>query len=406
MKLDVHTLLFVAIHVEAILGLLLVFAWVQNTTINAVAWWGSAHLMRAGSFLLYGMHGSILDVFAIDLSNAILITSFAVMWTGARVFEGRPPRPVAFAAGAAVWLAASSPSLAAFFGNISPVLCVVIMTAYIWLTVYEFWHGRDESLVSRLPTILILAAYGALFVLKTPFTALQIFPVSDTVFAAAWLMVPGSESLLFTIAIAFMMLAIAKERTGHRHMTDAMIDSLTGVSNRRGFLLESDALVKRLASHPQPTAMLQMDLDHFKSINDRFGHAVGDRVLQVFSEIIVANVRPSDLVGRLGGEEFALFLCNVSRTRALVVAERIRSAFAEVAVKVGEHPVSATVSVGVAVCEDATINISALLAQADLALYRAKGCGRNRVEIAGAERPMRRAVDLILPPQPVAKAAA
>ena len=94
MSLDVNTLFMVTIYVEAILGLLLLFAWVQNTAIQAVAWWGFAHLIRAGSIVLFGMYGSAPDLITIDLANALLFTSFAVTWTGARVFDGRPAEPV------------------------------------------------------------------------------------------------------------------------------------------------------------------------------------------------------------------------------------------------------------------------------------------------------------------------
>ena len=94
MNLDVNTLFLVTIYVEAILGLLLLFAWVQNTQIHAVAWWGCAHLMRAGSVMLFGMYGSVPDVISIDLANALLFLAFAVTWTGARVFDGRKPLPM------------------------------------------------------------------------------------------------------------------------------------------------------------------------------------------------------------------------------------------------------------------------------------------------------------------------
>ena len=85
MNLDVNTLFLVTIYVEAILGLLLLFAWVQNTQIRAVAWWGSAHLMRAGSVVLFGMYGTVSDAISIDLANAILFLAFGVTWTGARL---------------------------------------------------------------------------------------------------------------------------------------------------------------------------------------------------------------------------------------------------------------------------------------------------------------------------------
>src|SRR5258708_9927227 len=104
MNLDVNTLFLVTIYVEAILGLLRLFAWVQNAEIYAVAWWGAAHLSRAGSITLFGMYGQLPDIFTIDLANAILLTSFAVTWTGARVFDGGRLAPIGLVAGAAFWL--------------------------------------------------------------------------------------------------------------------------------------------------------------------------------------------------------------------------------------------------------------------------------------------------------------
>jgi hypothetical protein len=94
MNLDINTLFLVTIYVEAILGLLLLFAWVQNTQISAVAWWGAAHLLRAGSVVLFGMYGNVSDAISIDLANALLLLSFAITWTGSRVFDGRPPLPM------------------------------------------------------------------------------------------------------------------------------------------------------------------------------------------------------------------------------------------------------------------------------------------------------------------------
>src|SRR3982751_5071724 len=108
MNLDVNTLFLVTIYVEAMLGLLLLFAWVQNAQIMAVAWWGSAHLLRAASVVLFGMYGSVSDLISIDLANAVLFTAFAVTWTGARVFGGRPVSLIGLFGGAVFWLVTPS----------------------------------------------------------------------------------------------------------------------------------------------------------------------------------------------------------------------------------------------------------------------------------------------------------
>src|SRR5437764_15449397 len=100
MGLDVNTLFLITIYVEAMLGLLLLFAWIQNSGIHAVAWWGCAHLLRAGSVVLFGMYGSVSDAISIDLANALLFTAFAVTWSGARAFDGRAPEPLYIVGGA------------------------------------------------------------------------------------------------------------------------------------------------------------------------------------------------------------------------------------------------------------------------------------------------------------------
>ncbi len=400
MNLDVNTLFLVTIYVEAILGLLLLFAWAQNTAITAVAWWGFAHLLRAASVMLFGLYGSVSDLISIDLANAILFTSFAVTWTGARVFDHRKPQAVLLFAGAAFWLAACRiPGFADSF-DVRVLLSSGIITAYTWATAFEFWRGRSEPLVSRWPAIFLLFAHGALYLLRTPFGAmLPWLPSSNQVFESVWLSVLSFEALLFTIAIAFILLAMAKERTEHRHKTAALIDPLTGISNRRAFLQDGEAQLKRQTTDPRPMAVMLLDLDNFKSINDRFGHAVGDRVLEIFADVSSGCLRRIDLFGRLGGEEFAALLRDTTRERALAVAEQIRRSFADATREVEGRPVGGTVSIGIVISHDAVLDLSALLAQADHALYRAKDSGRNRVEIASIElildRARRSAADLI-----------
>jgi diguanylate cyclase (GGDEF)-like protein len=413
MNLDVNTLFLVTIYVEAILGLLLLFAWVQNTAITAVAWWGFAHLLRAASVMLFGLYGSVSDLISIDLANAVLFTSFAVTWTGARLFDHRRAQPALLFAGAAMWLIASRiPGFADSF-DVRVLLSSGIITAYTWATAFEFWRGRSEPLVSRWPAIFMLFAHGALYLLRTPLIALLPWlPIGNQVFGSVWLTVLSFEALLFTIAIAFILLAMAKERTEHRHKTAALVDPLTGISNRRAFLQDGQAHLKRQATDPHPTAVMLLDLDNFKSINDRFGHAVGDCVLEIFADVSSGCLRRIDLFGRLGGEEFAALLRDTTRERAMAVAEQIRTGFAGAAREVDGRPIAATVSIGIVISHDGVLDLSALLAQADHALYRAKDAGRNRVEIASIElildRARRGALDLLKPAaaKPAAKSAA
>ena len=383
MNLDVHTLFLVTIYVEAILGLLLLFVWAQNTAIRAMCWWGFAHLIRLVSIALFGMYGQAADIVSIDLANVLLFTAFAATWTGARVFDGRPVEPVYLVTGAVVWLLVCRLPFLAENADVRSLVASGIITTYTWLTAYEFWRGRGEPLVSRWPAILMFFAHGALYILRTPLIAmLPSLSATDTVFGSVWLTVLSSEALLLSISSAFILLAMAKERTELRHRTAAMIDPLTGIANRRAFLQDAAQIVKRHAVNPRPTAVLVMDLDHFKSINDRFGHALGDRVLEIFTDAARKSMRASDLIGRLGGEEFAAMLTDTTREKAMAVAERIRRGFAEMAQEVDGRPVCGTVSIGLVHSVAATLDLPELLAQADHALYSAKERGRNRVEIA------------------------
>jgi len=214
------------------------------------------------------------------------------------------------------------------------------------------------------------------------------------------------EALLFTISIAFILLAMAKERTELRHKTAALIDPLTGIANRRAFLEAAAELFLRNNNRPRPAAVLLIDLDHFKSINDRFGHAIGDKILQVFAETTSAKLGPRDLIGRLGGEEFAIVLHEASRERALAAAEGIRTSFAEVANSIDNCPVHSTVSIGVVIEQHAAVDITVLLSQADQALYYAKARGRNRVELASLDLVIDRAKLRMAPPSAQTQTAA
>ena len=384
MDLDINTLFMVTMHIEIMLGLLLFFAWAQNFSKRALAWWGSAHLMRATSIMLLGLYGSVPDSLSIDLANAVLFGSFALTWCGARVFDRRTPEPAVALIGVAVWLLACR--LQAFTTTVELRVLVGagIVTAYTWATAYEFWRGRDEALVSRWPAIFMLFAHGALFLLRTPLGALARVTPSNNLAMSGWLELLSLEALLFTISIAFILLAMAKERTEYRHRTAARTDSLTGIANRRGFL-EQTALSRRGPAGTQPTAVLLFDLDHFKTINDQYGHAVGDRALKIFADIAKAHIGMAGTVGRWGGDEFVAVLHNTSREIAATVAERIQVALEKAAADIDGRLVGATVSTGMAFSSHGAFELPAMLLQADQALYRAKADGRNRLAIATPE---------------------
>ena len=316
------------------------------------------------------------------------------------MFDGRPLRPAYLLGGAVLWILASRVSWFVDSMDAKVLLSSGIITAYTWATAYEFWRGRAEPLVSRWPAIFMLFAHGALFLLRTPLSQALPWMPGNQMFDSVWLTVLSFEALLFTIAIAFILLAMAKERTELRHKTASLVDPLTGIPNRRAFLEDVTVLSQRQRAEARPVAVLLADLDRFKSINDKFGHATGDTVLQMFAEVASATLGPSDLIGRLGGEEFAIVLYDSGREKALAVAECIRLAFEDAAADVDGRPVGGTVSIGMVAAQAGLADVPALLGRADEALYCAKERGRNRVEIALPEPVPNRVRDLAEPARP------
>lgn len=165
----------------------------------------------------------------------------------------------------------------------------------------------------------------------------------------------------------------------------ASTDTLTGLHNRHSFLHQAELMLKAAERFRHPCVALMLDIDHFKNINDSHGHLTGDRALQRVAETLRQGLREVDLLGRLGGEEFAALLPEVSLDQALDVAERLRAGVEALRVSNPDgEPLRMTVSIGVALRRDAGDDLESLLVRADSALYQAKSGGRNRTEYAPA----------------------
>jgi diguanylate cyclase (GGDEF)-like protein/PAS domain S-box-containing protein len=161
----------------------------------------------------------------------------------------------------------------------------------------------------------------------------------------------------------------------------ATTDALTNVSNRRHFLQQVEAELERFRRSGVVAALLMIDLDHFKKINDGFGHATGDAVLKHFAELIRHNLRHTDSFGRLGGEEFAVLLPSSRLSGAMEIAARLCQIVVAAPAEVGEHKVPFTISIGVTEFQQDEHGVESAMHRADQALYRAKQTGRNRVVV-------------------------
>ena len=159
----------------------------------------------------------------------------------------------------------------------------------------------------------------------------------------------------------------------------AAIDGMTGLNNRRTFLELAETEWTRFRRYGRPMGLLMFDIDHFKRVNDTYGHDAGDEVIKTVVDILQKQKRASDIAGRLGGEEFALVLPEATLDSAVGAGERLRKLVAEHVIAAGGTRIPVTISVGASICHAATSGVEELIKQADLALYEAKRGGRNRV---------------------------
>jgi diguanylate cyclase (GGDEF)-like protein len=377
MVLHTSTLYLVATMVAAMLGAMLLFFGKQEN-IPALKWWGTAYLLGAASIALWTFAGNLFgEMFSLALI-ALGFVACGMVWNAARVFHGRTPNLPGLFLGAIAWTAAAmmlAPEAAAFRLTIG----AGIVAVYAGLTAAELWYERRRTMQARWPAIAVPVAHG--FALMLPILLGDLLHADGAMFSGSiWVTIFSVELMLYAIGTVFVIFILVSERTVTVHRTAASMDPLTGMFNRRGFAEATSRVIEREATAGRPVTVLIFDIDHFKSINDRFGHPAGDEILKLFAAIVINSLRMSDLSGRIGGEEFAALL-TCSLDEAVVVAERVREAFANSGIAVEDGPVDTTVSIGVAGGPAGT-ELEVLLAAADAALYQAKRGGRNRVEAA------------------------
>ena len=376
MVLDPKTLFTVATCVTGLLGVFLLVLWLQERNVRALAWWGGAYLMGAFTVTLWGVQGAFGGVTP-EMPNALLFIACGMMWTGARLFYGRDVLPGSLFAGAAAWFIAMQFSSFADSDYARVAFSSIVIALYAFLTAFELRRERRRDLAARWGAIAIPLLHGVVFLAPA---ALVLLPTQMSVEGLFVLF--AFETVIYVVGTAFVVVVMAKERVALMHKTAAMTDPLTGLLNRRAFLEAAELMIERRGRNAMPVSVLLFDLDHFKSINDRFGHAVGDNALKMFARAAASNLRVNDVIGRLGGEEFAAILPGAAADAA-IAAERLRRAFQGAGIDILGHNIGATVSIGVATAIP-PVQIDNLLARADSALYRAKSNGRNRVVVASS----------------------
>ncbi len=382
MRLDIPTLAIVTVFVTALLGALLVFAGLQNRAVRAPMTWGVAFVLCAIGTALVAVRGMVPDWLSIQFANVLVLVGMGLVWLGARQFDGRRPRPALVALAPLIWLAACAVPVILADINARAMIASSLAAVLALAAGLEIWRGRAEPLLSRWPTVITLTAYAGVMFSRVPLTLMLPQP-ADAYHLTASALYPflSFGTLLFAVVLAFLLLNMSKERTELRHKTAALVDPLTGVANRRAFLTGAQQRVAQQRADGTAMAILLFDLDHFKAINDRLGHAAGDAVLMNFAATATRTLGPDILFGRIGGEEFGAVLRVGDLGEALAIAEQLRRAFADAE---QADDIGPTVSIGLALQDETTPTLAALMAAADRALYRAKAKGRNRVATATA----------------------
>ncbi|MEP7031134.1 MAG: GGDEF domain-containing protein [Pseudolabrys sp.] len=376
--LDGRTLSIVAVCISGFLGLFFIFAWLQQRNVPALAWWGSAYLIGSSAITMWGSPGPLFNLPPV-IFEALIFVACGMIWNGVRLFHGRRLWPLAAFAGAIAWTILSQLPGVAEGGNGRVVLSAIIVAIYTFFIACELWRERRKSFYSRSAAVIVPCLHAAVFV--TPLAMRQFLP---GMFAVDWLTVLALEMILYSVGVAFIVLLMVKDHHLHFYRKAATTDHLTELLNRGAFLEAAAQLQGFQGERGEPVTLFMFDLDHFKSINDSFGHSTGDNVLRVFAQALRTGMRASDIIGRLGGEEFCAIVAEPMEM-ALPIAERIRAGFEAAGVAVDGHAVGGTVSIGAAASYNAVADIDALILRADAALYRAKHGGRNQVCAADEE---------------------
>ena len=372
MGFDPSTLFFAAGISAVALAVTMFGAWLQNRLdVFLIGWMLGMSSLGAGA-VIYSAYPPQPVVILICLT--LQTVGFVSVYLSARLFTGTPVHwriaiILALAAVAAVIVPISSGR-----DGVGVAIFNVIAAVLLFLCAQEYWRAREQSPLS------IVALSGLYAIAGVSFLACGLVLIYERQWQLVGRPANWAESFNAVVSIAgitgigALSLGLNHSRMASRLSKEAATDALTGLMNRRA--LFSNFVANRLRPGD---AVIVFDLDRFKSINDRYGHRAGDITLHQFAEELRSNARPQDLVARLGGEEFVLVMRHVSVAEATATAERIRAAFSATPLKVNDTAVMVTASAGVAFAVSEDDDFEHVMHRADLALYRAKNSGRDRV---------------------------
>ena len=361
-----------------IVALALSYLWLTDKREKAIGWWCASMWAATIGTMMLATRAALPHWFSVGLGNPVTVLAFGFSWAGYVAFAGgRPSKPVVLTA-AMAWLVL-------YFGvdsfrdgvNNRIIFISLVFAIFGVLVVHCAWRGwRSEHLPSYLATMIFYGLHSLLYLVRIPMTLIYPVTESNGMVSAPWLASFALEGFTLTIFSTFVFMALVKERAERRYRLAAEIDSLTSVSSRRHFVSETRTA---LARQPKSAFLALLDLDFFKKINDTYGHMAGDRALQGFAHYVSSKLQPNMAFGRLGGEEFGLFLPDRNETAAVDFLENLRAGVEALEIRFNGNVLKVTTSIGVASVDETGCDFDNLMAGADNALYLAKEQGRNRV---------------------------
>jgi diguanylate cyclase (GGDEF)-like protein len=381
--LDTQSVLVIAATMAALMGAVsLAFAWFEHG-MRALRLWGWSLLMLAAGLTLTALRGYVPDVAGIVIADSVLLASAVPMLRSVRSFHAEPKTD------SAGWLiVALGLVLIAFCTYVTPdpIARIVVFSAIFALLLfrvasYLFTTLPKQGRHSQLFTAIVIGLFGAASTVRAVLT-LTGEAIGDYL---------GPENLQALALLAYMVIYIAATlgimwMEIYRLQLDlirlATIDGLTGVLNRRAFLDAAEREISRCKRSGESFGFAMFDLDLFKRVNDSHGHPVGDKVLRLFADTLRSVVRPHDLLGRYGGEEFALLMPGIDKTAASTIVERCRRAVETRSLEHGSGAIHITASAGIAAFDENGSDLETLIKAADAALYEAKAAGRNCVRVS------------------------
>ena len=382
------TIIALAAILAALVTTVLYVVWYFNKSIPGLRWWTLSFLCASVfcTHLLVREH--LPELVSVVLTQIGIALAAYFCFLGSRLYVGRslPFHGYAVAATAAVVGLSVYFTLEHSHTGIRFALSGLVAGFYFIATATTLAQGGVRRFPARYLFAVLVGAHGVFVLLRPLLFRLAAADSSGTGGLDARLIDQLSQYVVLESTVALVMMAFGILMLTNEHITSelrhlAEVDPLTSVFNRRAFLTLLEKAISQAERTRQSLPVLVLDLDHFKKINDTWGHSGGDDVLRQF--VVLANrcLRKEDVMGRLGGEEFAIFLPNADGPGAQAVAERLRSLVQAQPVQSGPQSIALTVSIGVAMCVRGD-SADAVLKRADTAMYLAKQNGRNRVEVA------------------------